>query len=95
VPRCVVSSRVENFRQYLAECPTNTRAQLREGEVLVSFGAFKSHIGFYPGAAAIAAFRPDLKEYTTAKGSVQFPLGEPLPLELIKKIVRFKCERLS
>ena len=121
MPGYVVSSRAENFSQYLAESPTNTRTKLREvraaikaaapgasetisyhmptflldGEVLVSFGAFKSHIGFYPGAAAIAAFRHELKEYPTAKGSVRFPLGEPLPIELIKRIVRFRCEALS
>jgi uncharacterized protein YdhG (YjbR/CyaY superfamily) len=63
-----------------------------EGKVLVWFGTFKSHIGFYPGGAAIRAFRADLKEYATSKGSVRFPLAEPLPLELIRKIVRFRCE---
>lgn len=54
------------------------------------FGAFTSHIGFYPGVAAIAAFRKELAPYKTAKGSVQFPFDEPLPLDLIARIVKFR-----
>ncbi|MDQ3697207.1 MAG: DUF1801 domain-containing protein [Gemmatimonadota bacterium] len=57
---------------------------------LVHFAAFKNHIGFYPGPSGIAAFRADLKKYKSAKGSVQFPIDEPMPLELIAKIVRFR-----
>ncbi len=60
------------------------------GAMLVSFAAYKSHIGFYPGAAAIAAFADELAAYKTAKGSVQFPLDRALPLRLIERIVRFK-----
>jgi uncharacterized protein YdhG (YjbR/CyaY superfamily) len=60
------------------------------GKTLVWFAAFKSHIGFYPGAAALAAFADDLSTYKTAKGSVQFPLDRPLPLRLIDRIVRFR-----
>ncbi|HEY1654392.1 MAG TPA: DUF1801 domain-containing protein [Candidatus Tumulicola sp.] len=60
------------------------------GKMLVSFGAFKRHIGFYPGVAAVKKFRSTLAPYKTAKGSVQFPLDEALPLDLIRQIVRFK-----
>ena len=60
------------------------------GRKLVWFGAFKSHIGFYPGAAAIAAFKKELSKYKSAKGSVQFPSSEPLPLDLISRIVEFR-----
>lgn len=63
------------------------------GKVLVWFGAFTSHVGFYPGSAAIAAFKKELPEYTCAKGSVQFPFSEPLPLDLVTKIVKFRLER--
>jgi uncharacterized protein YdhG (YjbR/CyaY superfamily) len=63
---------------------------VRNGKKLVWFGAFTSHIGFFPGAAAIAAFRKDLAGYKTAKGSVQFPFDEPLPLDLIARIVKFR-----
>ncbi|MFA9202201.1 MAG: iron chaperone, partial [Candidatus Nanopelagicaceae bacterium] len=51
---------------------------------------FKKHIGFYPGAAGIAAFQDELAGYKSAKGSVQFPLDKPLPLALVRKIVKFR-----
>jgi uncharacterized protein YdhG (YjbR/CyaY superfamily) len=62
----------------------------QNGVTLISFGAFKGHIGFYPGAAAIRTFAAELRDYTTAKGSVQFPLDQPMPTDLIQRIVRFK-----
>jgi uncharacterized protein YdhG (YjbR/CyaY superfamily) len=57
---------------------------------LVHFAAFERHIGFYPGRSAIARFQRELKRYKSAKGSVQIPLDEPLPLELIAEIVKFR-----
>lgn len=61
------------------------------GKMLVSYAAFKTHIGFYPGAAALKAFRKELAPYKTAKGSVQFPFDEPLPLDLITTIVKSRA----
>ena len=60
------------------------------GRMLVWFAAHEKHIGFYPGASGIAAFEKDLKLYKHAKGSVQFPIDKPLPLELVKKIVKLR-----
>ena len=57
---------------------------------LVHFAAFKNHIGFYPTPSAIDKFKSELSRYESAKGSVQFPLDEPMPLALITKIVRFR-----
>jgi len=57
---------------------------------LVHFAAFKHHIGFYPVPSGIEAFKEELSVYKGAKGSVQFPLDEPMPLELISKIVKFR-----
>jgi uncharacterized protein YdhG (YjbR/CyaY superfamily) len=57
---------------------------------LVHFAAFDRHIGFYPGPAGIARFQKELKRYNSAKGSVQFPLDEPMPLELVARIVEFR-----
>ena len=57
---------------------------------LVHFAAFKNHVGFYPTPSAIAAFEGELARYQRAKGSVQFPLHEPMPLELIERIVEFR-----
>lgn len=60
------------------------------GGNLVHFAAFDRHVGFYPGAAGIAAFKDALADYKSAKGSVQFPHTEPLPLALVAEIVQFR-----
>ncbi len=57
---------------------------------LVHFAGFKNHIGFYPGAAGITAFRDEIAGYKNAKGSVQFPLDKSLPLALVARIVKFR-----
>jgi uncharacterized protein YdhG (YjbR/CyaY superfamily) len=57
---------------------------------LVHFAAFAKHIGFYPGAAGIAKFSKEFGGYKSAKGSVQFPLDEPMPLDLIERIVKYR-----
>ena len=57
---------------------------------LVHFAAFKNHIGFYPAPSGIEAFKKDLILYKSAKGSVQFPINQPLPFELISEIVKYR-----
>jgi len=57
---------------------------------LVHFAAHKRHIGFYPGASGIEAFKDKLSNYKSSKGAVQFPFDQPLPLELISEIVKFR-----
>ena len=59
---------------------------------LVHFAAFEKHIGFYPTPSGIAAFKKELSRYVSAKGSVQFPLDQPMPMALIKRIVRFRVK---
>ena len=59
---------------------------------LVHFAAFKNHLGFYPVPSGIEAFKKDLSVYKGGKGSVQFPLDKPLPLDLITKIVNFRVK---
>lgn len=59
-------------------------------ENLVHFGAFKNHIGFYPTPSAVKEFERELSAYKCAKGSVQFPFHEPMPLDLITRIVEFR-----
>ena len=59
---------------------------------LVHFAAFKAHIGFYPTPSGTEAFQAQLTPYKHAKGSIQFPLDEPLPLDLIRAIVRFRVQ---
>ena len=62
----------------------------REHGVLVYFAAFKNHIGLYATPSANVAFAKELAGYETAKGSIKFPLEEPLPIGLVKRIVRYK-----
>jgi uncharacterized protein YdhG (YjbR/CyaY superfamily) len=57
---------------------------------LVHFAVHKNHIGFYPTPSGVAAFQEELSGYKRAKGSVQFPLDQPLPLDLIHRIVQFR-----
>lgn len=59
---------------------------------LVHFAAYKNHIGFYPGsfASVIQAFNHELSIYVGGKGTLKFSIDEPLPLELISKIVKFR-----
>lgn len=57
---------------------------------LVHFAAYENHIGFYPAPTGIEAFKHELSPYKSAKGSVQFPIAEPLPYELIRRIVQFR-----
>ncbi len=63
------------------------------GRNLVHFAAFKNHIGFYPTPTGIESFQKELSKYKQGKGSVQFPLDEPMPLALITKIVKFNMAR--
>jgi uncharacterized protein YdhG (YjbR/CyaY superfamily) len=59
---------------------------------LVHFAAFKNHIGFYPAPRGIEEFQKELSVYKGAKGSVQFPLDQPMPLDLISRIVKFRVK---
>jgi uncharacterized protein YdhG (YjbR/CyaY superfamily) len=57
---------------------------------LVYFAGYKNHIGFYPGVSGVAGFKKELANYKFAKGSIQFPLDKPLPVDLIKSIVEYR-----
>ncbi len=57
---------------------------------LVYFGGFKNHIGFFPTSKPIQAFKKELAGYATSKGTVRFPLDEPIPFALITRIVKFR-----
>jgi uncharacterized protein YdhG (YjbR/CyaY superfamily) len=65
------------------------------GRYLVYFGGWKKHVGFYPVTSGVAeAFKEELKPYKSGKGSVQFPLGRPMPLDLIRRIVEFRVKEI-
>ena len=63
-----------------------------EGKNLVYFAGYKKHIGYYPGTAAIAAFKKELTGYKLSKGTIQFPVDEPLPLGLVSRITKFRVK---
>lgn len=63
------------------------------GKNLVHFAIFKNHYGFYPAPEAIVEFKNELSVFETSKGAIQFPINEPVPYDLIKKIVEFRLKK--
>lgn len=64
----------------------------RQHGILVHFAAFKNHIGFFPTPSAIVAFKEELSPYETSKGTIKFPMDEPIPFDLITKITKFRVK---
>jgi uncharacterized protein YdhG (YjbR/CyaY superfamily) len=62
---------------------------------LVHFAGYPNHIGFYPGSEAIEVFKKELAGFKTSKGTIQFPLDQPLPMDLIKEITLFRIKMNS
>lgn len=60
---------------------------------LVHFAGFKNHIGFYPAPTGIEAFKKEVAQYESGKGTLQFPLDKPLPLTLVAKIVKYRVKQ--
>jgi len=56
----------------------------------IYFAAFKNHIGLYPGAECIEVFKDKLTKYKTSKGTIQFPLDQEIPYDLIREIVKYR-----
>lgn len=59
---------------------------------LVHFAAYKNHIGFYPTSSGIEKYKPKLSAYKLSRGTIQFPLGEPIPFDLIREITAFRVQ---
>src|SRR5690606_42063368 len=59
---------------------------------LVHFAAYKNHIGFYPAPSGIDAFIEELADYRTGQGTIQFPIDQPIPFNLVKKVVEFRVK---
>lgn len=62
-------------------------------KILVTWAVFKNHIGLYPMPEAMRHFEKSLAKYTTGKGSIQFPLDQPLPLPLIRRIIKYRVKQ--
>ncbi len=58
---------------------------------LVHFGGFKTHVSFFPASSPMEVFK-EVAQYQTGKGTLQFPLTEPMPLPLVRKIVKFRVK---
>ena len=90
---------LEQLRKVIHESAPGAQEAIRYGiptfmfhGTLVHFGAFEQHIGFYPTPSAIRAFEDELRPYSHAKGSIRFPLDNKIPLDLVRKMVRFRVE---
>ncbi len=67
---------------------------VKVGKKMVHYAAFKNHIGFYPTPAAINAFSDELTDYSTSRGTIRFPLKEPVPIQLIIQISKYRMNEL-
>lgn len=65
------------------------------GKHVVHFAGFKNHVGFFPTGSGVGAFEDELAPYVHSKGAIHFPLGQPLPADLIRRIVRFRVEAVA
>ncbi len=94
---------LEKFRQIIQRAAPGAEEAMSYGlptfklnkKNLVHFGAWEKHIGFYPTPSGIEAFKKELSKYKGAKGSLQFPLDEPMPYDLVEKIVKYRVEELT
>lgn len=95
---------LEKVRQTVqAACPAAEEAivyglpGLRyKGKGLAGYTAFKNHYGYYPMSGKLTTvFKDDLKSYKTAKGSIQFPLDKPVPVTLLKKLVKARIKEID
>ena len=77
------------------ECISYQMPAYKQNGPLVYFAAYKNHIGFYPTGSGIAAFQKEISGYKNSKGAVQFPLDQPIPTDLIRKLVLFKIDENS
>jgi uncharacterized protein YdhG (YjbR/CyaY superfamily) len=59
---------------------------------LVHFAAFKNHISFFPTSSGVEAFKKELSLYKTSKGTIQFPIDQPIPFNLVRRIVRYRVK---
>ncbi|MEI6817046.1 MAG: DUF1801 domain-containing protein [Bacteroidota bacterium] len=94
-----VQKQLEQVRKTIRKAAPNAEEVMRYGlptfkmnKNLVHFGAFQNHIGFYPTSSGVSNFAKELAGYVTTKGAIQFPLGKPIPYDLIEKITLFRVQ---
>ncbi len=92
-----IRKRLENLRAAIRAAAPGAEERISYGMpafaqegILVYFAAFEKHISLFPTSSGVRAFRRELAPYALGKGTVRFPLGRPLPLGLIRRIVKFR-----
>lgn len=88
-----IRNTIQKAAPYAVEAISYTMPTFKLNGNLIHFAAFKNHIGLYPVPQGIEAFKKELSAYKGAKGSIQFPLDQPMPLALITKIVKFRVKQ--
>lgn len=94
---------LENIRRVVKESAPGAEESISygmpgfklNGQRLVYFSAWKKHIGFYGASSAVEPFKKELSSYKILKGTIQFPLEKPMPLDLIRKIVKYLASRFD
>ena len=95
-----VQERLESIRKLVAKLAPDAQEKISyqmptfylNGN-LVHFAGFQNHIGFYPTPHGISEFQKELSKYKNGKGSIQFPLDEPLPMKLIERMVKYRIQK--
>ncbi len=97
-----VRKKLTEMREILKEVTPNAEESLKWSvpafsyhRILYTYAGFKHHIGFYPTPAVMQVFKKELEKYEIGKGSIQFPLDQPLPKLLIQKIAAFRIKDLK
>lgn len=92
-----IQKKLEQLRQAIKQAAPQATETIsygmpafKQNRVLVYYAVYTKHIGFYPTANPIVQFKDELAKYKTSKGAIQFPIGQPLPLALVKKMVTFR-----
>jgi uncharacterized protein YdhG (YjbR/CyaY superfamily) len=83
---------IHNAAPQAEETISYSMPAFKQKGVLVWFAAFKNHIGFFPTALGVEAFKAELRDYSTSKGTIRFPLDKPIPFDLVKKIVEYRIK---
>ncbi len=80
----------------LAEpCISYNMPAFKQGKIIAYYAGYKNHLGFYPLPVCIVHFQNELTPYKSSKGAVQFPLNQPLPANLIARMIRFNLDNIS
>ena len=95
-----VQEKLEKIRVTIKKAVPNAEETIRykiptfnlKGKYLIYFAAYKKHIALYPAPIGIEEFKEEISPYESGKGTLQFPLDQPIPFNLIRKIVKYRAK---